>query len=175
MKRGLSSFVKNTALAALALLAGTTAAFAETDYDVKAAFTVRFADYVQWPRTGGPVVIGIVGRDPFGGAFQRLLAENPDAAKRVRVRNIAASDVAAMRECNIVFVSNSESDRVASILKALSGQPVLTVSDIDGFEDQGGAIGFTIRSSKVKFKVNESAAVAQGLKLDKALIMRSAR
>ena len=158
----------------LAILAVFTAR-AETEYDVKAAFTVRFADYVQWPAKKANIIIGIVGRDPFGGAFQRILADSPDAARRIRVRTISATDIAALQSCDILFISNSEADRIGTVLKAIAGQPVLAVSDIESFEAQGGAISFMIRNSRVKFKVNESVATAQGLKLDKDLVLRSAR
>jgi hypothetical protein len=163
------------AVAAL-LCAFAPTARAETEYEVKAAFTLRFADYVQWPgKRDSVVTVGIVGRDPFEGAFQRLLSENPDMAKRFRVKNVAASDAAGLRGCDIVFICNSEADRLEAIMRSVSGHPVLTVSDVPDFDTRGGGIGFNVRNSRIKFSVNEPAAAAQGLKLDKQLLIRSAR
>jgi hypothetical protein len=162
-------------LALIGLLFFAPFAWAETEYEVKAAYTLRFADYVKWPESRGKVIVGIVGRDPFDGAFQRLLRESPDFAQRVSIRTLASSDTSAIRECSILFVSKSEQDRLPAIFRTVGSLPVLTVSDIENFEALGGHIGFTIRNSKVRFRVNQSAAEAQGLKLDKALVVRSAQ
>ncbi len=44
------------------------------EYQIKAAFIYNFINFVDWPKekmaeSNEPVIIGIVGKDPFGDAF----------------------------------------------------------------------------------------------------------
>src|SRR6185295_556777 len=47
-----------------------------SDTQVKAAFLYNFAKFVEWPAdafpdSGSPIVIGVVGNDPFGGTLDQ--------------------------------------------------------------------------------------------------------
>jgi hypothetical protein len=64
------------------LLAGGSMAvsFAQTatEYQVKAAFLFNFTHFVEWPAQGfpsaqSPMVIGILGKDPFGRILQQII------------------------------------------------------------------------------------------------------
>ncbi len=48
--------------------------------------------------------------------------------------------------------------------------PVLTVSDIDGFAEQGGIIGLSLNGERVEFTVNLRAARQAGIKLNSQLL-----
>ncbi len=53
-----------------------------TEYDLKAAFLYRFAKYIEWPAeafagTQTEFVLGILGEDPFGGAFDEAPTWKP--------------------------------------------------------------------------------------------------
>ncbi len=54
-----------------------------------------------------------------------------------------------------MFVSSSETERLRSVLKKVKGS--LTVSDIDGFAQLGGAIGFYVENNKLRFEINLQA------------------
>src|SRR4051812_38643992 len=69
---------KSALFALLAFVSlGTPLLHAESEYDVKAAYLFKFTKFVEWPASAyasndAPFVIGIVGRDPFGG-LDRIL------------------------------------------------------------------------------------------------------
>src|SRR6185503_1059334 len=48
-----------------------------SEYQMKAAFLYNFAKYVDWPASAlpehAPLVIGVFGEDPFGGALEEIL------------------------------------------------------------------------------------------------------
>jgi hypothetical protein len=51
------------------------------EYRIKAVFLVQFAKYVEWPAAtfagdDDPLVIGILGHDPFGQALDSVAARN---------------------------------------------------------------------------------------------------
>jgi hypothetical protein len=140
---------------------------------VKGAFLTKFAMFVEWPgkpAPGGqaPIVIGILGDDPFGPQFETALAKEtingrPFALKRLKDPQEAGG-------CQILFVSASEASRLPDILVATRHQPILTVGDHERFAHRGGMINFLKRDGKVRFEVNTAAVAAGGLKVSAKLL-----
>ena len=148
------------------------------EYRVKAAFLYNFMKFVDWPKEkmgdpNEPMSLGIVGKDPFGDAFDPVKDKKVKNRKIVikRIRGISslheADDrrkaelerlVAAVRRCHIVFVCNSEQKHLAEILKSVGGYPVLTIGDCEGVLENGGIINFVMENQKVRFEVNATAA-----------------
>lgn len=149
---------------------------APTEQEVKAAFLCRFAEFVEWPVAeapaepeGGapPVVIGVLGHDPFGSALaEAALAQAP--RRVLEVRRVASADDGA--RCHILFVSESERHAIAGILRVVSRSPVLTVSDMEGFVSRGGMIGFATEDRRVRFDVNLSAVEVARLRISSRLL-----
>lgn len=150
-----------------------TAVPSPTEYQVKAAFLYNFAKFVEWPRhswsdAAEPLVIGVLGQDPFGDGLERIFKANAIAGRRVTVKRSAI--IEDLRGCNILFISASEKKRVPQILKSLDRPGVLTVGDARDFTRQGGVIGFTMEDDRVHFEINVDAAARTGLKLSSKLL-----
>lgn len=145
--------------------------FAENQ--VKGAFLAKFAMFVEWPGkpepgSQTPIVIGILGDDPFGPQFELALTKEtvngrPFALKRLKDPQEAGG-------CQILFVSASESQRLPEILAAIRKQPILTVGDQERFAHQGGMINFVKQGGKVRFEVNTVAVQTGGLKMSAKLL-----
>jgi len=143
------------------------------EYDVKAAFLLNFAKFVDWPPKGfpdasAPLVIGIVGDDPFGAALPQLVQGQTALGRRIEVRHFKADEDCAA--CHLVFLSRSVAGRTEEILQRLKGRPVLTVSEKDDFVRQGGVIGFALVDKSVRFDINARAAEAADLKISSKLL-----
>lgn len=164
--------------AALALLlAATLPARAQPGvsrvYEIKAAFLFHFAQFVRWPPSAfaapdAPLRIGILGDDPFDSAIDEIvrgetIRGHPLAVRRSR----SASD---LRDCQIVFVSRSERDRLAGVFGALGSRPILTVGDTPGFADRGGIVNFYESDGRIRFEVNPDRAVRVGLKISSEML-----
>jgi hypothetical protein len=148
---------------------------AESEYDVKAAYLFKFTKFIEWPATAfagpdAPFVIGIVGRDPFNGGLDRLIAGNTTGARRLEVQHLNATDSTGLRGCQMVFVSASEQRRLPNILSALQGRPVLVVGESEGFASAGGMLGFALRESRVGIEINSAAARQARLKISSQLL-----
>jgi hypothetical protein len=148
---------------------------AESEYDVKAAFLFKFTKFVEWPANAfsgpeAPFVIGIVGYDPFEGGLDRLIEGNTTGNRRLEVRHISAGDAAALRGCQMIFVSASEQRRLPAILSALQGRPVLVVGESEGFASAGGMFGFALRESHLGIEINSGAARQARLKISSQLL-----
>ena len=149
---------------------------AESEYDVKAAYLFKFTKFVEWPATAfagpeAPLVIGIVGRDPFNGGLERLIEGNTTGARRLQVQHLNANDSAGLRGCQMIFVSASEQRRLPNILSAiLQGRAVLVVGESEGFASAGGMLGFALRESRMGIEVNSAAARQARLKISSQLL-----
>ncbi len=169
---------------AVALAVGLTAAAARaqpdapartppTEYEVKAAFLYNFARFVEWPPetfhdAQEPFVIAVLGLDPFGPVLDDTVAGKMAFGRRIEVhRSTRVEDV---HDAQIVFVSASERANMPVILKTLDRPGVLTVGDVDGFAEHGGAINFTVQARKVRFEINPARAEQARLKMSSQLL-----
>ena len=137
------------------------------EYEVKSAFLYNFAKFIEWPSSKGPLVIGVLGKDPFGSYLDRLQRQ------MVRDRSIVVKRFKKLHQigrCHILFISPSEKDDIEEILQALNGRNILTVSSIDGFVERGGMINFRVDQNRVRFEINQSSVERGGLKISSQLL-----
>jgi hypothetical protein len=160
------------AMVVFILLCAPVRAQQPSEHEVKAAYLYNFANFVEWPsepppNTSTTLNIGILGRDPLGVAFETI------EGKKVRgqpVRVYRSHRLADLRDCQILFIGNSERTFVPQILADLAGRSVLTVGESDGFAEQGVIIDFYMVDNKVRFKINVEAGTRAGLKLSSKLL-----
>jgi hypothetical protein len=144
-----------------------------SEYEVKAVYLFNFAKFVQWP-AGEPsgetdaFTICVLGEDPFGRTLDFTLAGETLHGKKTATKRIASARDA--RGCRIVFVSGSEERRIRSVLGALKGMRVLTVSDMNDFAARGGMIQLVMDHDRVRFEVNLTAATSEGLGMSSELL-----
>ena len=155
------------------LLASAMVTAAEPlEYAVKAAFIYNFAKFVEWPAESsakeGPFVIGILGQDPFRGALDEVVSGKTVRDKKITVKRFSRIEDAM--SSRILFIGNSEKESIAQIIKRLDGAPVLTVSDLRQFAEQGGMIELVIDQNRVRFIINTAAAEQSGLKPSSQLL-----
>jgi hypothetical protein len=151
----------------------TSADSPRDEYEVKAVFIYNFAQFVTWPasafeRTDSPLVIGIVGKDPFGAKMEQTVK-----GKELRGRSFVIKRPkwgAEMKDCHILFVSSSEKDKVGQLADLLKGAPVLVVGDMPNFARRGGIVNFFMKDNKVRFQINADAAKRAKLTIDSRLL-----
>lgn len=164
------------AMAALSVgRAAEAAAPAElsAEYRVKAGFLFNFPQFVEWPArafrdAAAPIVIGVLGDDPFGRYLDELVQGERVGNRPLVVRRFhRVEDIA---DCQILFVHHSESAQFDRLLAALRGRSVLTVGEDEGFERAGGMVRFTIENNKVRLRINPEAAKADELTISSKLL-----
>jgi hypothetical protein len=147
-----------------------------SEYLIKAGFIYNFAKFVEWPTTAfpqpdSPIVIGILGNDPFGATLDRIVADKKVDGRGFAVKRVKWSkDFKDVKDCNILFVSLSEKEHVDSVVEAMKGLPILTIGDVPGFAKRGGIINFTLEDNKVRFEVNVEAAKHADLTISSRLL-----
>jgi hypothetical protein len=143
----------------------------DLEAEVKAAFLVKFAMFVEWPTNAPrsePFVIGVLGADPFGARFDAAVRKERIQGRPIVIRR--ATTAQELDGCQMVFLATNEESRAAEWLGEFRGTPVLTVADQPGFAAAGGMIGFYKESGKVRFEINPAAIERAGLKVSSKLI-----
>jgi hypothetical protein len=160
----------------LAFATTSVSAQAPSEYQVKALFLLRFAQFVEWPDTTfadaqAPLVIGVLGQDPFGPSLDEAVAGETANRRSIVVQRYRNPD--EIKRCHILFISGSEGERLEQIFARLRGRPILTVGDGEAFAWRGGVIRFLAENSRTRFRVNLTAAKEANL-LVSSKLLRSA-
>ena len=147
-----------------------------SEYLIKAGFIFNFAKFVEWPATAfaqpdSPIVIGILGTDPFGTIIDQIVQNKKIGARGFVVKRLKwGTDVKELRDCKILFVSASEKAHMDEVVQTVKGQPILTVGETPGFAERGGMIRFTVEDNRVRFEVNVEAAHQAELTISSRLL-----
>jgi len=165
-------------LALLLLTAGPKPAAGEvSEYAVKAAYLFNFTQFVQWPKAamapGSPLVIGILGDDPFRDSLDGAIEGKSAGGHPLKVKRLGSfsnAKAGALSKCQVLFISFSEKAHVKEILESLDGSAVLTVSEIDQFPVKGGAVQFDQEGQKITLTINQNVAKKAGLSISSQLL-----
>ena len=135
-------------------------------YRVMGAMLYRLANYVTWPKRTNVAVVNIcvVGEDPFKNFLARNLGQAESRMKRRFAVSTYSADatVAELSACNIVFTGGAH---LGELLDQLVLRGILTVTEGTG----QGIIDFMVRSSRIRFSLNERKAQKGGLVLASSL------
>jgi hypothetical protein len=140
-----------------------------SEYEVKAAFLYKFASFVEWPSSSRePLAICILGHDPFGDSLERVVRGKSVGGREFVIRRLKTWQ--SGDRCDILFISSSEQSHLNPTLDGLPQQAILTVGDLPGFCESGGAINLNLVDSKVKLEINPEAASKNGLQISSKLL-----
>jgi hypothetical protein len=143
------------------------------EYQIKAVFLYNFAQFTDWPTnafadTNSPLVIGVLGSDPFGDLLDKTLR-----GEVVRGRTLKAEryrTVEEVKTCHILFIGQSEARQIDRVLELLKDRPILTVSEIEGSARRGMMVRFVTERNRVRFRINPAAIQEAELTLSSQLL-----
>jgi hypothetical protein len=180
----------------LMLLVLSVSVFGDTDdttkkqYQIKAAFLFNLCKTVTWPDTAfnkpaDPYVIGILGEDPFGDSLIPIEGKEVKNRKIVIRRfkgfsqlpkdpsggaDLSGYDIESLKKCQILFICQSEIAFIKDILKQLENLPILTVSEVNQFLENGGMFKFPLPGEGSVFGINLIETDRVNLKISPKLI-----
>lgn len=175
------------------------AAAQKTEYDIKAAFIYNFIKFIDWSESKHasqsstnkkePIRIGVLGKNPFGSAFEPIINKEIQGRKIQLVEFKSFHDFClgysskekameayqeayfeTLRRCEILFICDTEKDYRQELLLMVSGHAVVTLSDLDGFIENGGMIGFLVENNKVRFEINLDNVHKENVKIGSQLL-----
>lgn len=173
-----------TLILALVTAALTTAIISRADeaapsaYRLKAAFLFNFAKFVEWPTEAfadarSPMVIGILGENPFGNDLEETIRDKTINDRPVVVK--VFEQPSAVTNCHVLFIAASEKKPLPEIVETLRNATVLTVGETERFIESGGMINFVPEGNKIRFQINDEAARKAKLKISSKLLSLAVR
>jgi hypothetical protein len=147
--------------------------FAAPEYQLKAAFLFNFVQFVEWPAAAfeadtSPVVIAVLGEDPFGEHLDQLVQGEKIRGRAIVVQRYASAD--EVKHCHLLYVNERDAAKLKAILAQLAQRPILTVSDVPEFSSNGGMIHFVTQDNRLRLLINVDAAAAARLTLSSKLL-----
>jgi len=165
-------------LVALALLGAVPSsvsgqAATSDEYRVKAAFLFNFAQFVEWPARAfrdekSPLVIGVLGADPFGSYLDDLVTSEKIGGRPLTVRRYQRLE--DIGECHLLFFGKLEAAALEKAIAGLKGRSILSVGDADTFTRAGGMVRFVTEEGKIRLRINVAAAKAGELKISSKIL-----
>ncbi len=165
-------------LTVLLALSGSAYSANISEYSLKATYLSNFAELVKWPKSAftdntSPIVLGILGEDPFGTTIDETVTGKTVGGRSLivkRFNNFTEDQLAEIKNCQILFIADSEQDNIREILSNLKDTALLTVSEINRFPMMGGMISFTQEGDIIGLVVNQKTAIKAGLKISPQLL-----
>jgi len=147
------------------------------EYNAKAGYLLLFTRYVEWPANvfpaeEAPVIIGVLGTNPFGDVLARTVQGLKSQGRPLEVRLVQTAEEAA--KCQVIFIARKSARDEAAWLRALQGKPVLTVIESAAGLAAGAVLALYLEygalGTKVAFAANLPAARAAGLKISASML-----
>lgn len=143
------------------------------EYQAKALFLYNFANFVSWPDDAfssdkEAIHMCLFGEIPFGTILDDVDGTmiGDRALKITRTNKI--KDIS--RGCQILFVGDERRALLPEFWKQIKYIYVLSVGEQKGFTDNGGVINILRTTDKMKFDINISNAIANGLFISSDLL-----
>jgi hypothetical protein len=159
---------------ACSIIAGSPLSARQTsdEYDVKAAFLLNLARFVEWPPSIEALpdrfTICIYGDDPFGPVLDRSIDGQTIRGREVRLRRLDSAESATL--CRIAFVRAEEVRKSEELIAAVRGAHVLVVGERTELLEMGGVVQLVTRDRRVRIVINKEAADKAGLEISSKLM-----
>lgn len=119
---------------------------------IKAAYVFNFAKFVELPTTEDKILrMCVVGRDDLNGAMLSLNRRVAQGREIVVRKDVTLEQV---KDCNMVFVGESEVRLLPLLVRQLGSASVLLVSDARQAMDHGAHLSMVFNDDRVEFDVN---------------------
>lgn len=140
------------------------------EYQVKAMYLGHIGAYTD-RRDGAPFLeptqtyrIGVVGKNPFEQHLATIYGKQ--TVKKAKVKVVFPRTPEEALDCQMLFISRSEADRLEEILGWVKNRPVVTVGDTRGYAQRGVMVNFTLEKDLVNWEVNLGSLRKSGLVMD---------
>ena len=141
------------------------------EYQVKAVFLYNFTQFAEWPEytfqsPASPLVIGVVGNDPFG-----LYLDETVAGETYKGRGIVIKRYRSLKEASgahLLYISANAISKQA--LKQMPEKNILTVGDDQDLIENGGMIRLYKRNNRIRLQINLDAVKRSGVTISSKLL-----
>ena len=175
MIRRTSTFI--VALAGAMAVSAPLGAQPSLEYNVKAAFLLNFARFIEWPPSAfpdsrAPIQVCVFGTSPFGDALEKTVQGETASGRPIAAREVANTAEAA--DCHLVFIPESVEQRAGALLHQ-TGSHAVTVGESRRFLEHGGAVNLVVEDGRVRFNVNLGPVEQRGVRISARMLQLASR
>jgi len=140
---------------------------------VRAAFLYNLTNFIIWPENcfpadDSPFVITILGKNPFGGSLKNIVADEKVGTHPIVIKQIKS--LKSLSATQILYIHNKFVKNIEPIIREMRHPGMLTVSDLPGFAEAGGAVNLLIRNKRLILELNIEAARKNGVRFSSKLL-----
>lgn len=145
----------------------------DREYKVKAAFLFNLAQFVEWPthalpESDSPLVIGILGENPFGSYLEEIVSGENVNGHPLLVKHCQTVEEAVASQ--IVFINLPDKNKIKEAITTLKGRSILTVSDKNNFIREGGMVELIKKANKVGLVISTQSTKEDNLVISSKLL-----
>lgn len=136
---------------------------------IKAMFIYNFTKYIDWPQQQKEnFTVAILGYSEVMNDMLHIASNKKVNNKSIVIKNI--QQVSADENYEILFIPETEKDKVKNVIELLPGKGVLLITESKNMAQQGSCINIINLDGKFRFELNEDAIRKQGLKVSNQLL-----
>jgi len=144
-----------------------------SEYAVKSAFLLHFAQFAEWPASAfkdanAPLTFCVLGEHEFLGTLDESISGKTIGNRTLRVQHL--KELQEATACQVIFVGSDDKKRIPALFASLKDAPVLTVGDTENFAQNGGMIGLFLEDSKIRFEINLGSVEHAKLRINAKLL-----
>ncbi|MDP3775985.1 YfiR family protein [Methylotenera sp.] len=138
------------------------------EYAMKAAFVYNFTLFTEWPTLpNNTLKICTLESDALKHELEKFRIHQPHGATLLISK---ISNIEAIKDCQALYLSEEDKQRIPVILSLLENTPVLTITDVPELMGKGVMIGIKTDNKRIVFEVNTLAAKKSNLYLSSKLL-----
>jgi len=145
------------------------------EYQIKAAILFNVLKFTDWPAANAPsesLVVGIVGKDPFGGMIDKVFSGKKKGKSSIVIKrypSLTGLTDSDLGEIHAVFVTDGEIKGIGEMRAKLESAGILIIGESDG-SAANGHVAIPVKKGKVKIQVNKGLLEAAGFKMKSKLL-----
>ncbi|MCG8042522.1 MAG: YfiR family protein [Candidatus Thiodiazotropha taylori] len=159
----------------LSLSAVTASAAQDSELEtalLKTVFIYNFAKFTRWPEdqskpTRDALTLCSVGDDSITNNLPKLAGR---VLRGKPIKSVKISNESELGECHVLYIAQSTHNRIQEILQPIKMRPILTISEMQQFSQNGGMIELTQDQEKLRFIINLNTTRSSGLRLSSQLL-----
>lgn len=178
--RGPREGIRRIALCSLAwvlptLLVPAAAAQVKDAYELRAAILYNLSRFVNWrdevfASPSAPLVIGVLGRDPFGPHLVEAVHGRTTTEDRP-LEVVTIASIEDLDRCHMIFVTADAEQEHADWIARLDTAHVLLVGEtLDLVQSGGGSFALILEGTRIRIHLNKAQADQAGLTIRAQLL-----
>ena len=136
----------------------------------QALYLFNFAKNTSWPTedAGKPFVITVIGDNAVSSELKGIVSNKQVGDRKIQV--VEAATASGIAKSDIIYLGESKSGQISSLVQAQAGNKCLIVSGTKGQCSQGAGIAFVPEGGKLNFEIHEGNIQKSGLKVTPKLV-----